>query len=156
MKIKILALLFLTIGVILLLFILKDRELINEVKNHNYTIKYIIEPSMKDYRRKELVVDSDGNAVSYVYMIDESLKEADEGHYSQDELDDFIIYSIRRGMTKMNSDMDSVEIMDGSNIFFEIRIGDSKYYFGGYMANHVNSDFDKINSKFIEMKRMDI
>ena len=139
----------------LLLFFLKDRELVNVVKNHEYSIKYIIEPSMKDYRRKELVVDSEGNAVSTTFMIDESVSEISEGRYFQDELDDFIIYSIKQGMRKMSSDMDSKDIMDGSNIYFEIELGDERYYFGGYMATHINLRFEKINSKFLEMKKLE-
>ena len=153
MKIKIFSLVLIIVATIVLLLFLKDRELVNEVKNHEYSIKYIIEPSMKGYSRKELFIDSEGNAVSTIYMIDNSVIEISEGRYFQDELDDFIIYSIKQGMTKMSNDMDSKDIMDGSNIYFEIELGDKSYNFGGYMATHVNFKFKKINSKFIEMKK---
>jgi phage pi2 protein 07 len=125
-------------------------KLYKYVNNEDYEIRYTYKPSLQYYSELEIIIYANGKFVSNRYMLSGAVERI-QGYYDSMELKKFTKFAIRKNIINMTDDMNAVDIYDGHSIFYEFKFGSKYLLVGGYMAEHINNSFKKINERFQEL-----
>lgn len=155
MKIKRI-LLICTLFFIVLIVVILSRKQINLARSYDlidkgdYEIKIILDEI--EYKM-EIYIDSKGNALRTYTGHNPEIPDKN-GYYPVSEVKEFLKYAVKKNIFSMNDQMSAKKMLDGSCVYFEIRIGDKFVRAGGYVPMAVSKNFQKIYTRFKELQRL--
>ncbi|MTI69078.1 MAG: hypothetical protein FH751_02335 [Firmicutes bacterium] len=137
----------------LLDYYLIKKPFIKEINRGDFYIKYNSEPSMDD-RTFETKINGDGTYVKITRFRDDIAKaKTIVGSVSKEKLIKFIKYVvINENFFQMPKRIDG-DVMDGSNIYLEIRVGSKIKKVGGYQPTAASDRFNRIYIRYCHLFR---